>query len=1297
MFNFNDLKLLTLILTTCFAVLLSTAQEDPWIHPNKGQWESHILYKIELEAGAMFIEKDAFTYVFTNYKGRHDHDGEDHAHQHEDDIKFHGLKSTFVNSSWAGKVEEKDSSDFYRNYIIGSDSSKWQSKLHAYRSVKLIDFYPKIDLLLEAKNEQLKYSFIVHPGGNPDNIVIKHEGEDQLFLDEENNLHHITSIGNLMESKPVSYLLNGDRKRKITSAYTLNGNKTKFDIPDYDPNQTLIIDPFLTFSSFTGSTADNWGFTATPDKNANLIAGGIVVGTGYPISTGAYDGTFNGGEGSILWDVSISKFNSNGTALLYSTYLGGSGNETAHSIVANNAGELFILGVTSSTNFPMAGTPHQNTMNGGTLVQENSIQFSGTDIYIARLNATGTSLLASTYMGGSGNDGLNTGNLLYNYGDQFRGEITLDATGNVYFSSTTQSSNFPTLNASDNSLGGIRDAVVGKFNSTLTNLIWSTYYGGSGDETGNALQVSSTGSVYLTGGTTSTNLNISGGQTSSFIGGMSDGYLVRLNGTNSNVLSGTYLGTNDYDQSFFVQIDMSDKIYVFGQTEGSIPITPGKYGVANSGQFIMRFSENLANKEWQTVVGSGSGTVEISPTAFLVSDCNEIYYTGWGGTLNNQFGQATGSSTNNFPTTTGAYQTTTNGNNFYIGVLGPDGVGLEYATFIGGTTGPNNHVDGGTSRFDKGGRIYHAVCGGCGGNANGFTTTPGVVSTTNQSSNCNLAAFKFDLGSIQSALGAPSPFVCLPNPVTFQNNSTNGNSYFWDFGDGNTSTQVAPSHTYNTPGQYQVMLVVSDSNGCFQDDTAYFDIDAFLFQGAITQPSSSICPSDSIQLEASGGINYNWSPAQFLDDPTSPTPMASVTQNTTFTVIVSDSCGSDTLDVLVEVFDVNTNSAQDTMLCLGQSAELWVSGGVSYTWTPVSGLNVSDQDTVIATPNTTTNYVIDITTSDGCAVEEEIFVEVFDDVPTPVLPDTVPLCRNSSVDITASGGTSYTWTPPTGLNTTTGATVTCSVLNDQLYTVGFTNACGTVYDSVFVDVIVVDAQAGNDTIICPGDTAFVWASGGVSYSWTPSAYTFDAGAPSTFVYPPTARIFTVEVTDINGCIDTAKVLIDHYPTPEVTTNNDQYGFIGDVFDLIATGSSLGGNYQWTPAETVDCPTCATTVARPENSTTYIVLFTDENGCQDDAAINIYFDPIVYVPNTFTPDNDAHNNLFKVEASNVKDFELLIFNRWGELIYKMTDPNDTWDGTYNGVVCKDGTYVWKMTYKSIRGEQTVQTGHINLLK
>lgn len=364
---------------------------------------------------------------------------------------------------------------------------------------------------------------------------------------------------------------------------------------------------------------------------------------------------------------------------------------------------------------------------------------------------------------------------------------------------------------------------------------------------------------------------------------------------------------------------------------------------------------------------------------------------------------------------------------------------------------------------------------------------------------------------------------------------------------------------------------------------------------------------------------------------------------------------------------------------------------------PSTGLNVNNQDTVIATPSNTTNYTIEITTADGCVIEENILVDVFTSVPAPVLEDTVPLCRNSSVTLTASGGSSYDWSPPTGLNTTTGPNVVCSVLNDQMYVVGFTNACGTVYDSVFVDVIVVDAQAGNDTIICPGDTAIVWATGGVDYHWIPSTYALTPNNATTLVVPPTAEVFIVEVTDVNGCIDTASVFINHFPTPQVITNEDQYGFIGDEFDLIATGSSPGGNYAWTPSETVLCPTCPTTIATPDNTTTYIVTFTDNNGCSDDAAINIYFDPIVYVPNSFTPDDDAHNNYFSVEASNVTEFELLIFNRWGELIYTMTSVDDYWDGTYKGKLCKDGTYVWKMTYKSLRGDKIVQAGHINLLK
>ena len=460
--------------------------------------------------------------------------------------------------------------------------------------------------------------------------------------------------------------------------YQINNNIISFSFPEgYDSSKQLYIDPSLTFSTFSGSTTDNWGFTATPDIYGNLFGGGIVFGSGYPVTTGAYDNTFNSGTGSFPMDVAISKYNTDGTSLLYATYVGGSGNETPHSIVCADNGELFIYGITSSTDFPMAGNPFDNSFNGGPFESENSLSFDGTDIYIARLSADGSNLLASTYVGGSDSDGLNSGNLHYNYGDQFRGEITVDGNGDVYVSSTTYSSDFPVNNPVQSFLNGSQDAILMKLPPMLNTLSWCTYFGGSGVETGNAVQVNDDlGAVCIAGGTNSSILPLSSGHDLTFNGGLSDGYVAKFNSTTGAVSSGTFMGLGEYDQAYFVQFDVDDAIYVYGQTESDWPITPGCFGSPNSGQFVRKYDSNLNTINWTTMIGAASGHVEISPTAFLVSDCYDIYLAGWGGTLNSS-GQASFSTTNGFLVTNDAHQNQTNGSNFYIAVLDENAQNLK--------------------------------------------------------------------------------------------------------------------------------------------------------------------------------------------------------------------------------------------------------------------------------------------------------------------------------------------------------------------------------------------------------------------------------------------------------------------------------------------------------------------------------------------------------------------------------------------------------------------------------------------
>lgn len=1283
------------------------------MHPNAGQWDSRILYKIDLSEGDMYIEKDGFTFFLHDGKqkmshGDHEHDGSDH-HDHEaesDSMKVHNIQSKFIGSNWQGQTELIDSSYFYRNYFIGNDRSKWKSKLHSYNHLRLKDFYSGIDLEMLGKEGQLKYSLIVQPGVDANQIAFTYSGQYGIKIDEDGNLRVQNRFGEIVEKKPIAWVVGENGKKHVDVQFELIGETVKFTFPDgYDTSKKLVIDPNLTFSSFTGSTADNWGFTAAPDDAGNLFGGGIVFGTGYPILTGAYDGTFNGGQ----IDLGISKFNAIGTDLLYSTYIGGSNSETPNSIVAAPNGDLFIFGLTSSTDFPMAGGSYDNTFNGGPNIPTsatNSLDFTGgSDLYVARLSSNGANLIASTYVGGSGTDGLNTSALQYNYGDQFRGDIVLDGNNNVYVSSHTTSSNFPTVQGSQGALAGGQDAVVFKMNAGLNMMLWSTYLGGSGDDTGNSLQLSSTGDVYVAGGTVSPNMPFPTGFDNTFDGGVADGYLARLSGVNGAMISGTYMGLNDYDQAYFVQLDIDDKVYVLGQSETSWAISPGCYGVANSGQFIRKYNTDLLSIEWTTMIGAGSGSVELSPTAFLVSDCYDIYFSGWGGTINGG-SQANNSTTNGFPVTliapNAAFQSTTNGSNFYIGVLDQDASALKYGTFMGGVSSSANHVDGGTSRFDKSGRIYHAVCGSCGsGVTNGFTTTPDVWAPANPASgngSCNLAAFKFELSTIEAVISNPTPLVCLPDPVIFNNNSANGNAFFWDFGDNTTSTDVNPVHFYSGPGTYTVTLVVSDTNGCFSPDSTEFIVEIGDFQGGVVQPPGPICPGEPFQFEAFGGTVYEWTPAQFLDDPTISDPTAIIDQTTTFQVIISDTCGIDTLNVTLEVFLGGATVSNDTSICIGNSVNLFATGGVDYVWSPSTYLNDPTSPTPVSTPTNSISYSVTITTANNCVLTETVDIDVYFTPPIPVIPDSVFLCQGASLDITVSGADTYAWDSHPTISPIVGPDVTISPTSDMYYYCDFLNACGAVRDSVFASIIAPLVVAGNDTTICPGQIATMWAEGGVNYSWTPASSLVDPTTSLVIAAPTSPTMYYVTGVDEYGCSATDSVFVDLFPLAFIQTVPDVYAFLGDNIQLGAT-SSTPGTYVWYPTEYLSCVVCTDPIANPDQNFTYEVTYTDINGCVSADTVNIFYDPILYVPNTFTPEDDplGVNNFFFAQGGNIAHFEMQIFNRWGELIHTLEGLDDTWDGKYNGVFCQDGTYTWKATIIDLQDEESIHVGHVNLLR
>lgn len=1256
---------------------------------NKGQFSKYVDYKLSIKSGDIFFNKDKITFNLYN-KNKLSELRHSKENITSNSIEAHAYTVEFYNSS-TNKITALDTSINYNNYYLGSDSSSWASKVKIFKKIYYNNVFNNIDLSYYEHYGKLKYDFIVHPNADIKDIVLKYNGIDKLKI-IRGNLHIFTSVGKVIEQSPYAYQIINNKQVKVSCKYILKNNKLSFKFPKgYNKNIDLIIDPILIFATYTGSTADNWGYTATYDDQANMYVAGIAFAAGYPISTGAYQMFYNGGTGIGFPgnDIAISKFSPDGTQLLYSTYFGGNENENPHSIVCNSTGELFLFGSTGSSNFPVSPSAYDNSFNGGSNFSISVMSYpNGTDAFVSKFSSNGTSLLGSTYIGGSSNDAVNRSlDLMKNYADEFRGEIIIDANGDCLVASVTTSSDFPVLGGFQNSNNGAYDAITFKLNGNLTNLLWSTYFGGAGDDAAYSIQLNSSNQPIITGGTTSSNLYTSNSALLTNYQGLVDGFVVKYNTNASNILSSSYIGTAAYDQSYFVQIDLADNVYLYGQTEGNYAIAPATvYNNVGSGQFLHKLDNNLSNTSFSTVFGSGSG-INISPSAFLVSDCDLIYISGWGGSTNYQ------GFTYNMPTTANALQPNTDGDDFYLGVFNADANGLLYATYFGGNISAE-HVDGGTSRFDKNGNVYQAVCAGCGGNSD-FPTTSGAWSNTNNSTNCNLGAFKFSLDNISPVISIPQTYVCIPNSYQFSNLSQGGNSYYWDFGDGTSSNLFAPSHLYQDTGHYTISLIVSDSMGCLLSDTAYVDIDVFNINDAIIQPIDTLCIGDSVQLLASGGASYLWSPTMFLSNPNIANPIASPPITSTYQVIVSDSCSTDTTNITIYVANDSTSIMNDTLICFGNIVTLYAYGGTNYSWYPTTGMINPGAQQPNVVPLDTTTYYVDITTSNGCIFTDSVTIFVVQTSPQPTLPNDTTICSGDTINVSITGVSNALWTPTNSLSNPDSVSTLVYPTSSTTYTITFTNVCGIVNADYTVNVLGIASQISNDTIICPNDTALIWASNSSQYLWTPSSSLSNPDSSHTYAFPTNPTTYSVDLQNNAGCSVTLSVFIDVHPLPYVNAGSDLIIYFGQEVNL--QGTTNANSFTWHSSDYMSCTSCLNPIVSPDQTESYILSVVDTNGCTNADTVFIYINGVLYVPNTFTPNNDGINDVFEIQGKEIKEFELWIFNRWGEVLYNTKNMNSYWDGTYKGDLVQIDTYVWKINYEDYHKNFKNITGHINVLK
>jgi len=632
------------------------------------------------------------------------------------------LRMKFAGVNPAPRISGLDEFSGKTNYFVGNDPTQWHTNIPTYARVHYADLYPGIDLSFYGGQRQLEYDFVVQPGADPSKIGLEFRGAQTLAVNTWGDLALQMRNDMVWHLKPVFYQTVAGVRREISGRYVLKTpHQVGFQVGAYDPHRPLVIDPvILAQSTYLGGSGDDVGFGIAVDSAGSAYVTGDTASANFPTTAGAYRttspgggyhvfvtkldaggapvySTYLGGSGQEIGygisvdssgnayvtgatnsanfpttagacqaafggavDVFVTKLNSSGSALIYSTYLGGSKDDWGQAIALDSPGNAYVAGYTSSTNYPTANA-FQATYGGG-----------NTDAFVTKINPTGTAIVYSTYLGGSGDE---PPSLLQTNPPNPSPEgpsIAVDGSGSAYVTGTTTSTNFPTTAGAfvTASPGGVHGFVT-KFSST-GSVAYSTYFGGNGGEAGFGIAVDSSGSAYVTGATTSTTFPTTAGAfQKAFAGGTNttDAFVTKFNPSGSAPIYSTYLGGTQNDWGQAIALDGSGNAYVTGYTSSADFPTSNAfqttYGGGTNNVFVTEFNSTGTAVVYSTYLG-GSG--DDQGHSIAVDGLGNAYVTG-------------GTTSINFPTTSGAYQ------------KGPAGVGPNVhdafvATIAQGTPPP---------------------------------------------------------------------------------------------------------------------------------------------------------------------------------------------------------------------------------------------------------------------------------------------------------------------------------------------------------------------------------------------------------------------------------------------------------------------------------------------------------------------------------------------------------------------------------------------------------------------------------
>ncbi|MFY1642828.1 PKD domain-containing protein, partial [Methanoculleus bourgensis] len=778
--------------------------------PNVGQYDPVVDYVLHCQGTTVFFMRDGLVLAHTAGSA--------------ENVSRDVIRQSFAGASPETHLAARDQRAGVVNYYVGNDSSKWLSGIPVCSEVVYEDLYPGIDLVYAEKNGRLKREFRISPGADPSRIELIYEGESEPYVDGDGVLRFASPAGEMLESPLVCWQVIGGERIDRAAEYVIDDGSVRIAVAEYDAGYELIIDPELVYSSYLGGGEGDYGYalagdgdggvwvtgyTASPDfpvlddsdgksghiafvshfaSNGTLLSstclggarslggtrsdyghvlagddeGGVWVigttGSDFPVlnaSQSAY-----GGEG----DVFVSHFSSSGT-LLSSTYLGGGGRELDNALVGDGDGGVWVAGLTTSTNLPVTEDAYQSTYGGG----------SG-DAFVSHFSSTGA-LLSSTYLGGEN----------YDYGSALAG----DGAGGVWVMGGNQYGGFPVLNAYQRTNSGGWDVFVSHFSSAGA-LLSSTYLGGSDHDDGSALAGDGVGGVWVTGETRSVHVPDfdTGFPVRNAYQGNNRGYydaFVSHLSSEGALLSSTYLGGDEYDSGYALAGDGDGGVWVTGRTRSADFPVRNAYqstygGVSTYGdRFVSHFS-SAGTLLSSTYLGGeaddcdgGRGREDDHRYTLVGDDAGGVWVTG-----------CTASTA--FPVLD-EYQSTNGGGwDAFVSHFASDGA-LLLSTYLGG--------DG-----DDHGRAL--ACDGHGGVwVTGYTGSPGfpVLNAYQSSYGGNGDVFV-------ARFGIDDPVPVHPPTANFTANVTSGTApltlqftdtstgdpttWFWDFGDGATSTERHP-------------------------------------------------------------------------------------------------------------------------------------------------------------------------------------------------------------------------------------------------------------------------------------------------------------------------------------------------------------------------------------------------------------------------------------------------------------------------------------------------------------------------